>query len=461
MFSIRRISLQTKISAVTTLSVTLIAFILGSIFLVDQSNRIREVEDRFLNDAVRSDATIAHIMMPYLVENDFVYMNDLASFLSKRSGRAYVVVVDNNNRVMACSTADREIGSTFETPAAYSTAKISDSVVLKYVLAGKKFIDISYPIKAGDLVLGQVRMGLDADWLQGETDTVRRTILISSGAALAVILLGILLASAVAKKISQPMLLLRKAAEKIGKGDYSQKVDVRSADEVGVLAGSFNKMLEDLRESRAQLVDKGSALREKEVLLKEIHHRVKNNMQVIASLLTLQAGYLQDREARALLEESRQRVETMSLIHEKLYRSHDLAGIDFKEYVDELVAGMFSLYAEKSGQIEPTVNISGVFLDINNSIPCALIINELVSNVLRHAFPDGRSGNMAILMGNDGDGKITLIVSDNGIGFPEGIDFRNTKSLGMQLVNSLVSQINGTIDLDRGEGTAFRIEFRI
>ena len=203
-----------------------------------------------------------------------------------------------------------------------------------------------------------------------------------------------------------------------------------------------------------------ASLREKEILLKEIHHRVKNNLQIVASMLELQAGQIQDEEVRILFNESQRRIETMSLIHEKLYRARDLSKIDFKEYVEELAANLTALTGHKAEQVELETLIEGVFLDINSGIPCGLIINELVFNSLRHAFPDGRKGRLTIHMHEDDEGSITLSVRDNGVGLPEGLDFRNAPSLGLQLVISLVTQLSGIIEHDGSSGTAFKINFR-
>ena len=219
-------------------------------------------------------------------------------------------------------------------------------------------------------------------------------------------------------------------------------------------------IVRDITERKKAEEQLKSSLKEKDILLKEIHHRVKNNLQIVASMLQLQSGYIKDKESKILFEESQKRVETMSLIHEKLYRSQDLARIDFREYVDGLVENLLTLNAGKSKLIEMNMDIKGVVLDIINSIPCGLIINELVSNSLRHAFPNGKKGRIDIHMNVDKQGMVSLSVSDNGTGFPENVDFRNTQSLGMQLVSSLVNQLSGKIDLDRNEGTCFRIEFR-
>ncbi len=177
-------------------------------------------------------------------------------------------------------------------------------------------------------------------------------------------------------------------------------------------------MLNDIRERKqAEEVIKRS-LEEKEVMLKEIHHRVKNNMQVISSLLSLQAKGVADSTVKAMLEESRNRVSSMSLVHEKLYQSKDLAYIDFKEYLQSLVAGIANTY--KRHDVVISVDMEPVALDVNVGIPCGLIVNELVSNSLKHAFPDGRKGTISLGINKNSEGNYVLFVADNGIGLPGG-----------------------------------------
>ncbi len=199
------------------------------------------------------------------------------------------------------------------------------------------------------------------------------------------------------------------------------------------------------------------ALTEKEVLLKEIHHRVKNNMQVIYSLLNLQATGIEDKAVRAMFEDARNRVKSIALIHEKLYQSRDLAHINFKEYLKNLIQGIAETY--KRHDIIFSVDMEPVSLDVNVGIPCGLIVNELVSNSLKHAFPDGRKGTIKVAININSKGNNVLTVADNGVGFPENADFRNTTSLGLQLVNVLSAQIQGTVKLTQTEGTEFSITF--
>ena len=201
------------------------------------------------------------------------------------------------------------------------------------------------------------------------------------------------------------------------------------------------------------------SLVEKEVLLKEIHHRVKNNLQIISSMLNIQSAYVKDEEVLGLFRESRDRVRTMALIHEKLYKSKDLAKIDFPGYIESLASGLMQSYGGGSRFIELKTNVEDVIEGIGTAISCCLIITELVSNSLKHAFPEGKGGEVSIEIYSEEDNKVKMIVKDNGVGLPEGIDFRNTKSLGLELVNIFVDQLQGSIDLNRSSGTVFTITF--
>jgi PAS domain S-box-containing protein len=200
------------------------------------------------------------------------------------------------------------------------------------------------------------------------------------------------------------------------------------------------------------------SLEEKEMLLKEIHHRVKNNLMVISSLLNLQSRYIKDKEALDIFKESQNRAKSMALIHERLYRSTDLKKIDFGDYIHTLATDLFRTYISDPSLINLKMNLENVMVDINTTVPLGLIVNELVTNSMKHAFPKGAQGDINIEFYKKED-VFTLIVSDTGVGFPEDLDFRNTASLGLQLVNNLVSQIDGEITLDKSYGTEFKITF--
>ncbi|MEA3487040.1 MAG: histidine kinase dimerization/phosphoacceptor domain -containing protein, partial [Thermodesulfobacteriota bacterium] len=203
------------------------------------------------------------------------------------------------------------------------------------------------------------------------------------------------------------------------------------------------------------------SLREKESLLAEIHHRVKNNMQIITSLLSLQSKEIKDERALSLIKNCEDRIRSMSLVHEKLYLSEDLSRIDFHDYMEDLSARLFQVHRVDSNAVGFSSHIKDVSFNIETAIPLGLIINEIISNAIKHAFPEGRKGNIAVeLTQNTKAEEYTLTVTDDGIGFPEGTDYRNTETFGLQLVEMLTEQLNGTIKLDRSKGTSFKIVFK-
>ena len=201
-----------------------------------------------------------------------------------------------------------------------------------------------------------------------------------------------------------------------------------------------------------------SSLKEKNTLLREIHHRVKNNMQIISSLLNLQTEYVDDQEAVDVLKESQNRVKSMAMIHEKIYLSDDLTHINFVDYIQSLVKNLFYSYNVENAQIKSILEVENVNLNMETAVPCGLIISELVSNSLKHAFPNERKGEVYISLKSKED-KYELIIHDNGIGLPEKLDFNNLESLGLLLVNNLTEQIDGELTINRNHGTEFKIIF--
>ena len=208
-----------------------------------------------------------------------------------------------------------------------------------------------------------------------------------------------------------------------------------------------------------------ASLREKEVLLQEIHHRVKNNLQVVSSMLSLQTAHVQDAQGLEVLRDGQRRIRSMALVHEKLYRSPSLALIDFAEYIRDLSSFLFRSYNAGAKDIDLNIRVESVLLKIDTAVPCGLIVSELLSNAFKHAFPlvpeepHNQTGQIRVVLGADREGQVTLVVGDNGIGFPVDVDLRRTTSLGLQLVSTLVDQLGGTIELDRSHGTEFKITF--
>lgn len=213
---------------------------------------------------------------------------------------------------------------------------------------------------------------------------------------------------------------------------------------------------QELQTINAQLE---ASLHEKEVLLKEIHHRVKNNLQVICSLLSLQSDELQDPYTRQQFEDSQHRIRSMALVHETLYQTMDLARIDFAHYVRTLTTQLIGAYDTLAGRVTLTTQLDEILLEIDQAIPCGLLLNELVTNCLKHAFPDGRAGEIHIELHADAHAQVTLRVSDTGIGLPQAVDFHNPRSLGLQLITTLTEQLEGAITVKRGGGTTIEVIF--
>lgn len=200
------------------------------------------------------------------------------------------------------------------------------------------------------------------------------------------------------------------------------------------------------------------ALKEKEILLKEVHHRVKNNLQVISSIINLQSTFVKDTISLEMLKDIQSRIKTMSFIHESLYQTNNFLSLDFSEYVKNLAHNLNRSYYQKNKNIDINVNAKPIFLNLDQSIPCGLIINELVTNAFKYAFINKTTGEIAINI-SEKEQTVTLIVSDNGIGFPKNIDFENTETLGLQLVVTLIEQLNGKIKIENKNGTKFILSF--
>ena len=218
----------------------------------------------------------------------------------------------------------------------------------------------------------------------------------------------------------------------------------------------------DVTERKKQEERLTKSLKEKEALLREIHHRVKNNLQIIYSLLNLQVGYLDNTRYKRLFQESQDRIKSMVLIHETLYQSENLADINPVEYVNSLIKYLSHTYSIQKHNIHIHTHIDKIDMDIDTAIPCGLIINELVSNAVKYAFPGSlrrQKPEISIILKQDTGHRLRLAIADNGKGLPADLDYEHTRTLGLQLVSALTQQLHGTLDVQRTGGTVFTILF--
>ena len=290
-----------------------------------------------------------------------------------------------------------------------------------------------------------------------------------------IFLLGVFLSFFLARGLTKPIKQLVEGTMEIGKGNLDYRINIKSLDELGTLADSFNDMAEGLKKtttSRDQLAIEvnerkqaeealKASLKEKEVLLRELYHRTRNNMNVIRGLLTLQSANTNDKQVLEIFRETDNRIMSMGLVHKLLYQSKDLSKIDLKHYIATLADALFKSYRVSPGKILLNLDTESIPISIDTAAPCGLIINELMSNCLKHAFPENREGEIRIGLHLTDEDEIELRVGDNGIGIPQEIDLRNSESLGLKLITDLAErQLGGKVELKRGDGTEFVIRFK-
>lgn len=237
---------------------------------------------------------------------------------------------------------------------------------------------------------------------------------------------------------------------------------------IAIQQADLYQQVQDKLAERIQTQDQLTAsLLEKEILLKEVHHRVKNNLQIVSSLLRMQSRQIAEPGTSILFQEAQNRVQSMASIHEQFYQSPDLAQIDFKDYVKTLAINLFHSYGISQQQIELSIKVEDVSLTLDTAIPCGLIINELISNALKYAFPNHRTGKITIYLSSLNDkcsansDQGILIISDDGVGIPDTVDWETTASLGLRIVRNLVEQIKGTLTVKCDRGTTFQLIFPV
>lgn len=236
--------------------------------------------------------------------------------------------------------------------------------------------------------------------------------------------------------------------------------DAETRRERAQVERALNKSEERLVAQHAALERQAELLQQRETMLREIHHRVKNNMQVMSSLLNLQSRVVSNPETSRMLEENQNRIQSMALVHEILYQSEDLAAVDFSKYVRRMVDHLFRSYGVHEGQIRLCPDLDPIALELDDALPSGLLINEVISNSLKHGFPDCRAGEVHIQLRCSSNNRVEIAVSDNGVGLPPDMDWSTTRSLGLRLVRALAQQLRGDLEICSQNGTRVRLVFK-
>jgi two-component sensor histidine kinase len=254
--------------------------------------------------------------------------------------------------------------------------------------------------------------------------------------------------------VNRPLIRIREASRALSAGSF-QRIDLDRRDEIGEVIEAFNDMVRDLERNRSAIE---ASVHEKEVLLREIHHRVKNNLAIVASLLNLQSSSVDSAESAVrAMGASRDRIFSMAKVHEQLCESQNLSHISMGDFIRSLVDGLVAVYAE-AALLQLDLDLADVSLEITQAVPCGLIVNELVSNALIHGLTGVAAPRLHVSF-QGGEENITLRVEDNGVGLPEGLDPATATSLGLHLIHILADQIHGKVRTERRAGTAFVVSF--
>jgi len=271
--------------------------------------------------------------------------------------------------------------------------------------------------------------------------------------------------SSLYKNLDDRDIILKKLVKNGKLEEYEVKMVKKNGSILNIMASAtmngetISGMTMDLTDQKKAQNQIKRSLEVKDMLLKEIHHRVKNNLMVISSLLNLQSRYIKDEASKSIFKDSQNRARSMALIHELLYQSSDLKRINFGIYINKLTNELFNVYITDPNKIKLNMDIGDIMLDINTAIPLGLIVNELVSNSMKHAFPNNKQGKIYIKFNLD-NGDYSMIISDNGVGFPMDYNIQDGDSLGLKIVNSLTEQIEGEIKIEISNGTKFIIKFK-
>ncbi len=477
------ISLKFKLTIIITLLLGLLSLFIFIYF----PQKFEEEKLKSLNEKVNSIAKItAFGISSGMYFDDYDASAEEISAIIKSESLEYVIILKDDslyyeyNKSIADSCKYNII----------SRDEISDKL---------EILKSHAPVTMENEIIGDLFIGYSLTHVNTKIKELSKSIAIVS---IALFLVGSVLVYFVGYYFTRPLAQMFDTVSKISDGDLKQRTIINSNDEVGYLGESFNEMLDEIENTNIEMetingeleqrvedrtielqdtlhslektlslleeenevrkkaeIEISESLKAKEIMLKEIHHRVKNNLQVVSSLLFFQSKKITDPKTLEIFREGENRVKSMALIHEKLYKGDDLANIDFKEYVKNLSSYLLQSYGVDQSKFKMINGMGDIKLGIDTAVPCGLIINELITNSFKHGFKGQTNGEIKIDMGYDENNNYLLKVSDNGKGLPEGLKIEESDSLGLRLVNNLIIQLNGKVEYSSDNGTTVKLVF--
>jgi two-component sensor histidine kinase/HAMP domain-containing protein len=446
------------------------------------------VLERMENEATDIAASILHANSSALITEDYGAVVDQCLQLVSNSKSILYVVITKNDGYSLVHTQNKWFDTKYDGMWLPDTSNTKGKIIISKLI-DREVYHKSYRVAFSNVEWGWIHIGLSLENYQKSLSDIRRS---TTEITILMSIFGLIAAILFARRLTKPITILDRTTKLIAEGDLSAKAEIKTHDELQSLSVSFNKMTNklkeerDLLESRVQertsaLVEANNAmideiqerkkieeslhnsLEEKDVLFKEIHHRVKNNLQIISSLLFLQSSHIKDEETQNVFHESQNRIRAMALVHEKLYQSKDMSRVNFGEYINNLSAFLYQTYRNKNFDIEFKYDVDNIFVSVDLAISLGLILNELLSNALKYAFKDvthdDKHKNYISINSKKNDNLVVFEIIDNGIGLPQDFDIEKSESLGLKLVKSLTHQINGKLNIESNAGTKFTIIF--
>ena len=452
---LRRVTLVAWLLAVMSVGVFAVIMVLQRQYTVQTE---LESEARSLAQSIEQDIgqDVTNQRLSAVVERALATME-------REKNVVYLVITQKDGNSIVCSGPDRwqRVSLTGEVWNPDAGKENHGRILSSPFYIKDKCLHYSHAGIMGGDQWGWIHLGLSLDRYQDSITAIYRN---TAMAGAVVLILGALVAYFLARNLIKPLRALQTFAQRVAGGALNARANIAAGGEIGDLADSFNRMVESLEQHQVKLresIKSTASLREKEILLREIHHRVKNNMQILTSLLRLQTRQTDSLELRQVLQESEARIRSMGLLHEKLYQSESVSTIDMQGYLRTLTAELIRTNTPAGTRREVKLNVGDVNLGLDTALPCGLIITELVTNALKYAFPNRADGTIYVSMASaPGSEGFSLVVWDDGIGIDNSFDISKATSLGMRLVKMLTDQLNGKLAFDGAQGTKIEIHFK-